>query len=587
MSKYTPEEILENIKQANVYYQQIVMHMMQNKSSDMAMSFIDKDKNAEIAKQIYNQFTKNPEKFAKINLDYVNQFQKLVIDSLGKFAGHKVEQEEGGQNYEDRRFKDPAWQQNAYFDFIRQFYQLNAKWAETNIKEMELDAERKNYVEFFAKQFIDALSPSNFVFSNPEVIRESLESGMKNIVSGMHNFLEDIKNQNGIFNISTTDKKKFRIGKNLAVTKGKVIYQNDLMQLICYEPKDKTYAVPLLIIPPWINKYYILDLSQNNSMVNWLVENNYQVFLISWVNPGKDLANKDFEDYMQEGIIEAFNQMQQLGYKKINAVGYCIGGTLLASTLSYLKSTKNEFINSASFLTTLVDFSQPGDIGAFINQGTLDIVKKEVTEKGYLDGKYISNSFGLIRANDLVWSFFVNNYLLGKSPAAFDILYWNAEPTNLPAKMYIYYIKNMYLENKMIKPEGITLSGQKIDITKIDLPTFSLAAKRDHIALWQGVYNGYRLFSGKRTFCLTDAGHVAGVVNPADNTKYSHHISDNIVDSFDEWLNQSELRNGSWWNSWNTWLQEQSGVLQKAINYRGIKELEPAPGRYVMQAQDF
>lgn len=582
MSKYTPEEILDNISQANIYYQQIIMHLMHNKSSDVIFSFVDQEKNIEIAKQVYKQFASNPDKFTNINLDYIDKLQKLIVSSLSKFAGNDVEEGDIKADKADRRFKDPAWQQNAYFDFVRQFYMLNSEWAESNIKEIDLDDERKHYVEFFSKQFIDALSPSNFIFSNPEVIRESLKSGMKNIVTGMQNFLEDIKNQDGILNITTADKNKFRIGKNIATTTGKVIYQNDLMQLICYEPKERTHSIPLLIIPPWINKYYILDLSKENSLVKWLVENNYQVFLISWVNPGKELANKDFEDYMQEGIIDAYNQIKKTGYKKINAVGYCIGGTLLASTLSYLKSTNNEFINSASFLTTLIDFSKPGDIGAFINHKTMDIVKKEVAAKGYLDGKYISNSFGLIRANDLVWSFFINNYLLGKNPAAFDILYWNSDSTNLPAKMYVFYMQNMYLQNKLMEPGGITLSGQKIDIAKIDLPTFAVAAKRDHIALWQGVYSGYKMFSGEKNFCLTDAGHVAGVVNPADNSKYSHHVSNNIVDDPKEWLKNSALKKGSWWNSWHEWLQTKSGTLQSS-KYNNSKEIEKAPGSYVRE----
>lgn len=581
MSKYAPEKMLENIKQANIYYQQIVLHMMQSKSSDIAFSFIDQDKITKIAQQIYDQFTHHPEKFVKINLEYVNKLQQLIIDSCTKFAGHNIDKGDAKGEINDRRFSDPAWQQNAYFDFIRQFYMLNSEWTKNNIDEIKLDSNRKNYIEFFSQQFIDALSPTNFIFSNPEVIRESLQTGMKNIADGMHNFLEDIKKHDGILNITTTDAKKFRVGKNLATTPGKVIYQNDLMQLICYEPQEKTYAKPLLIIPPWINKYYILDLSEENSFVNWLVKNNYQVFLISWVNPGKKLANKNFEDYMQEGIIDAYNQLNKLGYDKINALGYCIGGTLLSATLSYLKSTNNEFISSASFLTTLVDFSKPGDIGAFINHNTIDIIEQEVKQKGYLDGKYISNSFGLIRANDLIWSFFVNNYLLGKSPAAFDILYWNSDSTNLPANMYLYYLRNMYLKNKLIKPGGISLCGKEIDVSKIDIPTFSLAAKRDHIALWKSVYSGYKLFSGDKTFCLTDAGHVAGVVNPAGNNKYSHHISKEISGSADNWLKMSNLKKESWWNSWHQWLQQKSGNLKQSIKYSGLKELEPAPGSYV------
>lgn len=343
-------------------------------------------------------------------------------------------------------------------------------------------------------QFIDALSPSNFAFSNPEVIRESLESGMSNIVKGMENFLLDIKKSGSLLTISTTDTSYFKIGKNLATTKGKVILQNDLMQLICYKPKKKTHSIPIFILPPWINKYYILDLSEENSLIKWLVENNFQVFLVSWVNPTKELADKDFEDYLRQGVIEPLEYIQKLGFEKVNAAGYCIGGTLLAIALSYYKAQNINIINSATFLTTLVDFANPGEIGALINKSTIGYIENKVSEVGYLDGKYLSNSFSLIRANDLVWSYFVNNYLLGKSPVAFDILYWNSDSTNLPAKMYIYYLKNMYIDNLLISPNSVKMLGVKINLSDIDVPSFSLAAKSDHIALWKSVYEGVKVF---------------------------------------------------------------------------------------------
>lgn len=582
MNKYSAEEVLANIQKASGYYQQIMKILMQRKTPEIAMSILKNEQNATIAKHIYSQFNKHPEKFAKLNLDYANRLQRIIIDAMGKFSGHEFEESEE-KTKKDRRFEDPAWQQNVYFDFVKQFYLLNSDWVQNHIEELELDCDDKNYLEFITKQFIDAMSPSNFMFSNPEVIRESIDSGMQNIAEGMQNFLRDIENSDGIINISTIDKKKFRVGKNLATTKGKVIYQNDIMQLICYEPMKKTHAIPLLVIPPWINKYYILDLSEKNSMVKWLVENNYQVFLISWVNPGKEHKEKDFENYLQEGLLDAYVELKKIGIDKVNAVGYCIGGTLLAGALSYLKQTKNEFVNSATFLTTLIDFTHPGDIGAFINESTLDVIKQEVCEKGYLDGQFISNSFGLIRANDLVWNFFVNNYLLGKAPAAFDILYWNADSTNLPASMYLYYLKNMYINNLMIKPGGLTWLGKPIDVSKINIPTFSLAGKSDHIALWNGVYEGYKLLGGDKTFCLTDAGHVAGVVNPADNKKYAHHIGCKIKKTAADWLACSELKDGSWWNSWNKWLSKQSGVISDSLDYKKLKSIEAAPGSYVMK----
>lgn len=596
--KYTSEEILDNLQKASSCYQEIMKYLMQNSNSaDVILGTISNEKNAKIAEIIYTQLASNPEKFNKVNLDYVKKFQQLVADSTSKFIGSDKEcakssaynntKDENDDTdrldqkaSQDKRFQDPAWQQNIFFDFIKKYYLLNAQWVNDSLKQLDLDSNQQDYIEFMSKQFIDALSPSNFIFSNPEVIRESLDSGMSNIVHGLENFLEDLKNSHGLFNISTIDKSKFKIGKNLASTEGKVIYENDLAQLICYKPKGETHKVPVFIIPPWINKYYILDLSEHNSFVKWLVDNNYQVYLVSWINPGKKLSHKDFEDYLQDGILDMINQLQKLNIKKINAVGYCIGGTLLACALSYLKSKKSRFINSATFLTTLIDFSRPGDISAFINEETIEIIEKEVKSKGYLDGKYISNSFGLIRANDLIWSFFINNYLLGKSPAAFDILYWNSDSTNLPAKMYMFYLKNMYLKNKLIRKDGISLLGQKINMQDIDVDSFSLAAKRDHIALWDGVYSGYKLLSGKKTFCLTEAGHVAGIVNPASNKKYAHHIGGDLKGEAQDWLINSDLKQGSWWNSWGKWLHKRSGALQKSIDYEKLEYIEKAPGRY-------
>ncbi len=606
-NKYTSEEILNNLQKASSYYQEIMSYLMQhNNSADMILGTVSNEKNVRVAQIIYQQLATHPEKFTKISLDYIQKFQQLVSDSTHKFIGSEsivntkkaeedrvYKQHQGSDSTEnntnqldqkaskDKRFKDPAWKHNVFFDFVKKYYLLNSEWVAENLKQLELDSHQQDYVEFMSKQFIDALSPSNFLFSNPEVIRESLDSGMGNIAHGLQNFLEDLKQSTGPLNISTTDKSKFRVGKNLAATEGKVIYENELAQLICYKPQGRTHKTPVFIIPPWINKYYILDLSENNSFVKWLVDNNYQVYLVSWANPDEKLAHKDFEDYLQEGILDMIIYMQKLGIHKVNAVGYCIGGTLLACALSYLQGKKNQFINSATFLTTLIDFSKPGDISAFINEQTAEIIEKEVNSKGYLDGKYISNSFGLIRANDLIWSFFINNYLLGKTPAAFDILYWNSDSTNLPAKMYMFYLKNMYLKNQLMTKDGISLLGEKINIQDIEIDSFSLAAKGDHIALWDGVYLGYKLIGGHKTFCLTEAGHVAGIVNPATNKKYAHHISSDLNGSAQDWLINSELKQGSWWNSWEKWLNKKSGPLEDSIVYEKLDYIEKSPGGYV------
>lgn len=575
------EEFLENFQKASAYYQEILQYILENKFTTASLKYTDNKRNQEMIAKMLEQFLEHPDRFMELNLEYVNNFQKLVSDTVNKFIGKQHEHNKNEEELGDRRFKDPAWQQGIYFDFIKHYYFITSDWMKKSVQQYDFDESGKKYAEFAAQQFIDAASPSNFAFSNPEVIRESLESGMENIVKGMENFLEDIKKPGGLFNISTTDRTYFKIGKDLAVTKGKVIYQNDLMQLICYQPVQKVRSIPVFIIPPWINKYYILDLSEKNSLVKWLVDNNFQVFLVSWVNPKKKLADKDFEHYLKEGILEPYRQIKKLGYKEVNAVGYCIGGTLLASALSYLKERGKDWINSATFLTTLIDFADPGEIGVLINKSSLDLVEKEVNAKGYLDGSYLSNSFSLIRANDLIWSFFVNNYLLGKAPSAFDILYWNSDSTNLPAKMYIYYLRNMYIDNKLIQPCALTMLGTRLDVSKIDVPSFSLAAKGDHIALWKSVYDGYKLLGGDKTFCLTDAGHIAGVVNPPDNRKYSYMLSNEIPKSAVSWLKQASHHKGSWWNAWKKWLIGRSGKLEKCMDYEKLDFIEPAPGSYV------
>ncbi len=582
------DEIVENIKKTSAYYQEIMQIMLSKKSPDLTFGVIDSKKNMAIASNIATKLIYSPEIFAENNARYINQFQNLLLKTYNKYSDKSsFEQSANSQNTEndikDNRFKDKAWSENAYFDFIKQLYFLNKEWVEDGIKALSLDPEQQEYADFLTNQLMDAVSPTNFAFSNPEVIKTSLDSKFANIVSGLENLLNDLKNSSDFLNITTNNNSKFKLGENLAATKGKVIYQNDLMELICYEPKKEVYETPIFLVPPCINKYYILDLSPKNSLVKWLVDNNFLVFLVSWKNPGKELSHISFEDYVKLGIFDNIAFLEKNGIKKVNALGYCIGGTLLSFALSVMgKSSKNP-INSASFLTSLLDFAKPGNIKAFINEQALEFIQNEIEKVGYLDGRYISNSFGLIRANDLIWSFFVNNYLLGKSPAAFDILYWNSDSTNLPANMFLYYIKNMYVENNLIKPGFLEMDGKKIDLSNIKVDSFSLAAKKDHIALWDAVFDGYGHLSGNKTFCLTDAGHVAGVVNPAENSRYNHRIAKMNSKSAAQWMNAAKPVSGSWWNSWKEWLILRSGKMGLEQNYSSLKALRPAPGEYVKQ----
>ncbi|MFP3034654.1 MAG: PHA/PHB synthase family protein [Candidatus Tisiphia sp.] len=543
-------------------------------------SLIDMDKNRVISSSLSEQFIKNPEKFWQLNIQYVEKFQNLVINSVEKFVG-KSTTPLFSPNSKDRRFKDLAWQDNAYFDFVKQFYLMSSEWLQDNIEQYELAPDLKQHLAFMTHQFINAFSPSNFAFGNPIVLSKILETGGQNLVQGLENFLADIRNSSDIFNIKTTDNNAFLLGKNIATTKGKIVFQNQLIQLICYEPKQKTRAIPLLIIPPCINKYYILDLSEHNSMVAFLVEYNFQVYMVSWVNPDETLADKSFEDYVKEGVLEACEYIMRFGYNHINAIGYCIGGTFLATAVAYLKANNLNYINSVSFITTLLDFKNPGEVSIFVNESSIAMIEQEMNSKEYFDGRYLSNSFSLLRANDLVWSFFVNNYLLGQTPMPFDLLYWNADPTNLPTNMYSYYLRNMYLNNLLKEPSNLSLFGTPIDLSKIDCNSFFLAANEDHIAPWRSVYEGLKLLKGNKTFCLASSGHVAGVVNPPAMSKYNYKTNQDLTFSSESWFINADEHQGSWWPYWLTWLEDNSGELIKSLDYDSLKSIELAPGKYV------
>jgi polyhydroxyalkanoate synthase len=426
MNDMTNDDIMQNIKKIGDKYQEIILYFINSKSLITKASSIDGDKIRIIYNKISQQFLDHPEKFLQINFEYIQKFQQLIANSIMKSTGtnSKLQFSSGSK---DKRFKDQDWEDNIYFDFIKQFYLMSSEYLQKHAMQYQLDREQKKYLLFLTRQFTDSLSPSNFICYNPQVLKECIASGWTNIVRGLDNLLEDLKKSNDILNIKMHNAGIFKLGDNIAVTKGKVIFQNQLMQLICYEPKQKTRSIPIFIVPPWINKYYILDLSPHNSMVSFLVENNFQLFMVSWINPDMNLAHKDFENYLQEGILEPCQHILKLGYQKINAVGYCIGGTLLASAIAYMKATNLNYIHSATFLTTLLDFANPGEIDVFINESSIKAIDAEMQKNGYFDGRYLSHSFSLLRANDLIWSFFINNYLLGKSPMDFDILYLNQD----------------------------------------------------------------------------------------------------------------------------------------------------------------
>ncbi len=490
----------------------------------------------------------------------------------------------------DRRFNHEAWDSVPAFDYIKQMYLMNALWIQEVINSVEFDeanAKNAKKVDFYTRQLIDALAPSNFVATNPEVLYVTIKSGGSNLLNGLKNFLEDLDRGRGQLNIKMTDLAAFEPGKNIAVTAGKVVFQNDLMQLIQYTPSTETvYKRPLLIVPPWINKYYILDLRPNNSFIKWAVDQGHTVFIISWVNPDATLADKSFENYMLEGPLAALDAIEQAtGEKEVNAVGYCLGGTLLASTLAYMSAKNDTRINSATFFTTLLDFTHSGELDIFIDDEQLTSLEAKMNETGYLDGNNMATTFTMLRANDLIWSFHVNNYLLGKEASAFDLLYWNSDATRMPAKMHSFYLRNMYQRNLLKEPNGIQLNGVDIDLSKVKTPAYFVSAQEDHIAPWIGTYMGTQLFDGPVKFVLGGSGHIAGIINPPDKNKYFYFTNPKTksTKNTDTWLKSAKKQEGSWWPDWASWASEHGGdkVDARTPGSGKLAALEDAPGSYV------
>ena len=486
---------------------------------------------------------------------------------------------------QDKRFKHPEWSENAIFGFVKDSYLVAAKSILTAIREVQgMDDATARKVDFYTRQFVDALSPSNFVATNPEVLAETLNSGGQNLLRGLENLLVDLERGNGRLSITMTDMKAFRLGENIATTLGKIVYQTDLMQLIQYGPStQEVRRRPLLIVPPWINKFYVLDLQPKNSFIKWAVDQGHTVFVISWVNPDEKLAEKTFENYMIEGPLAALEIIESAtGERSVNTIGYCLGGTLLASTAAYLAAKGDGRIASATYFVTLVDFTDVGEMAVFIDEAQLASLERRMCERGYLEAQDMATAFNMLRANDLIWSFVVNNYLLGKEQMPFDLLFWNSDSTRMPAAMHSFYLRTMYQHNLLAKPGGINLADTPIDLSKISTPTFILSAREDHIAPWKSTYAATRFYSGPVKFVLSASGHIAGVIS-APGSKYGHWTNDNLPPRPDEWFAGATSHQGSWWPVWDEWVTRLDSDRVPAREPGGGKLtiIENAPGSYV------
>ncbi|MBF0381821.1 MAG: class I poly(R)-hydroxyalkanoic acid synthase [Magnetococcales bacterium] len=487
----------------------------------------------------------------------------------------------------DKRFQDEDWANNVLFDFIKQSYLLTSRQIQNMVADVDgLDEQTAKKLDFYTRLFVESMAPSNFVTSNPQIYNETLQTGGGNLINGLANLLDDLEQGKGMLRVRMTDLEKFSPGKNVAATPGKVVYQNELMQLIQYTPTtDQVFKRPLLIFPPWINKYYILDLRSKNSFIKWAVDQGFTVFIMSWINPDETLANKKFEDYMLEGPIAALDAIEKAtGESEVNAVGYCIGGTLLSCTLAWLSvSDKKQSIKSATLFTTMLDYTEVGELSVYLDEEQIELVEKHMAAKGYLEGTYMAQAFNLLRANDLHWSFVVNNYLLGKEPFPFDLLYWNSDSTRMPAKMHSFYLRNFYQYNRLKDPGGITLAGTPIDLGSVKTPIYFLSTHDDHIAPWRSTYAGTRLFSGPVKFVLGGSGHIAGVINPASSNKYGYRTNTTIPNDPEEWLKGAKSHEGSWWPDWFNWVKGKAGTKVKAREpgEGKLPIIEDAPGSYV------
>lgn len=536
--------------------------------------------------QVMGHLAAQPDRVLRAQADLLTRYMDLWQNVARRMGGEQVDPVVApGKG--DKRFNDPEWSDQPIFDVMKQSYLLTSNWLNSLVAEVDdqVDPMTKRRVEFFMKMLTDAFSPSNFLISNPAALRQLVETKGESLVRGMENFAADLERGGGQLQISQTDMEQFKVGVNVGVTPGKVVYQNDILQLIQYAPTtEQVHEIPLLIFTPWINKFYIIDLRQDNSLVKWLTEQGFTVFVTSWVNPDEHLEAKTFEDYMIEGVYDASQQvMKQCGVDKINAVGYCIGGTLLACTLAYMAAKGEKRINSATFFAAQQDFEEAGDLRLFVNDEWLAEIEKRIDAAGgFLPGKSMADTFNSLRANDLIWSFFVNNYLMGREPKPFDLLFWNSDQTRMPKMLHLFYLRYFYKDNALSEGK-LVLGGETLDLKKVKAPVYVQSSRDDHISPYRSVYRGARLFGGKTTFMMSGSGHIAGVINHPNAKKYQHWTNEALPERVEDWMAGSGEHPGSWWNHWAGWLKPKSGKMVAARDpSKGpLKPVEDAPGSFV------
>jgi polyhydroxyalkanoate synthase len=591
MGQNEQEEILQSINKYSQVFNAMVQDILTKQASgdeglantnsvfspDKLISLMSDKVEIDSAKLLQSQFSfmeKQSALWQQASMAMMGETSKNIIDEPSS----------------DRRFSHDEWQENPVYSYVKQAYLLNSQMLENIVDAMEFkDSKTAEQIKFYTRQYINSVSPTNYVLTNPEVCEDILKSKGESILKGMQNFMEDFeKSPIEAFKITQTDPDAFTVGENLAITPGEVVFKNELIELIHYYPTvAKTNELPFLFVPPFINKYYVLDLDERKSAIKALLDAGNDLFVISWVNPEADLAAYDFTDYMKKGPIAALDVVCEITKaKQVNLTGFCVGGTLSSVTTAYLRAQGDTRIASLTLLTTLLDFTEPGEIANYLSEEMLPVIEKNADMKGVFDGRILGLSFSLLRENSLFWSFFIKNYLQGKDPAPFDILYWNSDSTNIPAACFKDYLRNTYWDNKLKDANSWVIDGVGIDLANIDVPVYALATMADHIVLWQSAYSGLQYISGEKRFVLAGSGHLAGVINPIKGGKYPHWLNDNLPNDAEEWFSGATEHPGSWWTDWHSWLNQKSSKQTKALvpgAHKNYPALYPAPGQYVLK----
>ncbi|MBT9383123.1 class I poly(R)-hydroxyalkanoic acid synthase [Pseudooceanicola sp. CBS1P-1] len=579
------EKLNENLTRVEALQQRLLAAVKERHAANPGLNAPDPTLFARAAGAYWAEMVQNPARIFEHQLNYWGASVKHFLEAQQALASGKlIAPPDLGPA--DRRFENPIWKSHPYFNFIKQQYQLNAAAIAKAVEDAEdMAPVEKKRLKYFTQQIVDMMAPTNFLATNPDALEKAIETDGESLIKGLENLVLDLERNHGEMLVRLSDEEAFEIGRNIATTEGEVVYRNRLLELIQYAPRsEKVHATPLIIFPPWINKFYILDLKEKNSLIRWITEQGYTLFIVSWVNPDRSYRDVGLEEYIEEGFLDTIEQVKRItGQKQVNAVGYCIAGTTLNLTLALMKKRRDRSVKSATFFTTLTDFGDQGEFTPFLTDDFVDAIEQEVKDEGIMRSFIMSRTFSFLRANDLIYRPAIRAYMMGEAPPAFDLLYWNGDGTNLPAKMATQYLRQLCQGNEFVN-DGIELLGERLHVSDVDVPMFSITCESDHIAAWRASYIGFMKTASKdRTFLVSQSGHIAGIVNPPSKKKYGHYVNPDLPADPQAWWDGADFHEGSWWPRWEAWLSGRSGRMIPAREPGDATHppLSPAPGTYV------